>query len=567
MQLKIQTKPPEGMKSEQRDPVKMLKAFNDLEGASYSVLGVPYGGPLNGKDSDGQYFSAKTDTWLKAGDEIPVTYYHGFGPDSPQEWQDPPAVIGSAQFTHTDARGHWFDVKFDTSEPLTGRITGVKADIVRASSGAVGHLVRASEDGEITTWPLGELALFDTNEWRKPANDYAVFMAKGEAVAEDSAKAQDAQPESVDDSTPAASIETPTQEKIIMEDEIKEVKQEVDIAAIVSELAAIKALINEKPLNAPVILKAENMGDPDPNKAFIHYLKTGERIKGLKVNTAPMGEATAAQGGVLVPDDFYNGIIEKRNEMSIPRQAGATIFQTSRDVINVPIESTSSTYFGVGTEISAVQEDEPYVNQVSITVYPWTKIVKVSDDLLEDSAANLSGFLASNFGRWMAMTENRYSLIGTGTNEPQGVLIGGTAALTFDDTNSIAYTEIPELYYKLNQNYRERSSWVANDATIGFLRGLPITNTWAFGPHDIDENKIMGKRYFASTYVPSYTTTAYTSLCVGDWSYWGMAERRGLTIKRLDELYAGTRQVGFLATARWGGRVLQAEAFAVGKQA
>ena len=60
MQLKIQTKPPEGMKSDEREPVKMLKAFNELEGRTYEVLGVPFGGPLEGRDADGQYFSTNT---------------------------------------------------------------------------------------------------------------------------------------------------------------------------------------------------------------------------------------------------------------------------------------------------------------------------------------------------------------------------------------------------------------------------------------------------------------------------------------------------------------------------
>ena len=571
MQLKIMTKLPEGMKAEKREPAQTVKRYEELPGNEYLVLGMPFGGQFNGRDSDGQTFTANTDAWLSPEKEIPVTYYHGFGPDSPDTWQDVPAVIGVAKFDHTDSKGFWFNVKLDETETLTSRITGVKSDVVRASSGAVGHLVRYNDDGEITTWPLGELALFDTNEWRKPANDYAVFNAKGEGITEVKAEAE-TQAVTVDESPEQIKTEL-TQESEIMEEEIekKEIeKKEIDIDALVKRFedrmeAKLEKLANAPAINAPAVIKAENFGDPDPNRAFMHYLRTGERVKGLK---AAMGEDTAGVGGYLVPDDFFAGIIEKRNELSIPRRAGATILQTSRDVLNIPIEATSQTYFAQSAhEMAAVNEDEPTIGQATATVFDFTKLVKVSEDLLEDSAANLNQFLANSFGRWMAMTENRNALIGAGTTAPQGVTVGGTAALTFDDTNSIAAAEIPELYHKLAGQYRDNAVWAMNDDTLGMLRGLASSNVFTFGAHEINEESIMGKRVFTSTYMPKYTTATYKAIVFGDWSMYALVERKGLTIRRLNELYAGNRQVGLLAVFRHGGVVLQSEAFAIGAMA
>ena len=571
MQLKIMTKLPEGMKAEKREPAQTVKRYEELPGNEYLVLGMPFGGQFNGRDSDGQTFTANTDAWLSPEKEIPVTYYHGFGPDSPDTWQDVPAVIGVAKFDHTDSKGFWFNVKLDETETLTSRITGVKSDVVRASSGAVGHLVRYNDDGEITTWPLGELALFDTNEWRKPANDYAVFNAKGEGITEVKAEAE-TQAVTVDESPEQIKTEL-TQESEIMEEEIekKEIeKKEIDIDALVKRFedrmeARLEKLVNAPAINAPAVIKAENLGDPDPNRAFAHYLRTGERVKGLK---AAMGEDTAGVGGYLVPDDFYAGIVEKRNELSIPRRAGATILQTSRDVLNIPIEATSQTYFAQSAhDMAAVDEDEPTIGQATATVFDFTKLVKVSEDLLEDSAANLNQFLANSFGRWMAMTENRNALIGTGSTAPQGVTVGGTAALTFDDTNSIAAAEIPELYHKLSGQYRDNAVWAMNDDTLGMLRGLSSSNVFTFGAHEINDESIMGKRVFTSTYMPKYTTAKYKAIVFGDWSMYALVERKGLTIRRLNELYAGNRQVGLLAVFRHGGVVLQSEAFAIGSMA
>lgn len=352
--------------------------------------------------------------------------------------------------------------------------------------------------------------------------------------------------------------------------------QSVDVDAIVSAAvnkavetvnAKWETLLNEKPLNAPKVVKAENLGDPDPNRAFAHYLLSGEKVKGLK--SSPMGEFTAGVGGYLVPDDYYAGIVEKRNELSIPRRAGATIFQTNRDVFNIPTEATSQTYFAQAThDIAAIDEDEPTIGQLSGQVYPFTKVAKVSQDLLEDNASNLNQFLANSFARWAAMTENRFTLIGTGTNQPGGVTVKGTAGLTFDDTNAIAAAEIPELYYKLSQVYRDRAVWTLNDDTLGMLRGLSGTSVFTFGAHEINDESIMGKRALTSTYMAKYNAgSGSKSIVFGDWSLYALVERRGMTIQRLNELYAGTRQVGLLAVFREGGGVMQAEAFQVGKQA
>jgi HK97 family phage major capsid protein len=106
-----------------------------------------------------------------------------------------------------------------------------------------------------------------------------------------------------------------------------------------------------------------------------------------------------------------------------------------------------------------------------------------------------------------------------------------------------------------------------NDDTLGMLRGLASSNVFTFGAHEINEESIMGKRVFTSTYMPKYTTTQYKAIVFGDWSMYALVERKGLTIRRLNELYAGNRQVGLLAVFRHGGVVLQSEAFAIGSMA
>ena len=52
----------------------------------------------------------------------------------------------------------------------------------------------------------------------------------------------------------------------------------------------------------------------------------------------------------------------------------------------------------------------------------------------------------------------------------------------------------------------------------------------------------------------------------GDLSYYWIGDRQGITFKRLNELYAGNGQVGFLASKRLDGKTVLPEAIKVLQQ-
>jgi hypothetical protein len=162
------------------------------------VLGAPYGGPMDGKDADGEYFSENTDFMLREGDERPVLYYHGA--DSVGSPMARPEVIGKARVSRRDHQGLWFEVVLDKAKSFAQRIYDAALNgLARASSGALNYLVRRGGDGELLTWPIGELTLIDRTDQRRPANELAVAYLKSYFIQSDIdypemfAKAEEAQ--------------------------------------------------------------------------------------------------------------------------------------------------------------------------------------------------------------------------------------------------------------------------------------------------------------------------------------------------------------------------------------
>lgn len=140
--------------------------FAEGSATDLEILAIPWGGPFNGRDTDGEYFSAKTDLcldWFPT--ERPLLYHHGLdgGPGV--------AAIGrvDSATARKDVDGWWVRAQLDESNQYFDSIAQLVAEgKLYASSGAMPHLVRRGKGGELTRWPWVELSLTPT-----PANLFA----------------------------------------------------------------------------------------------------------------------------------------------------------------------------------------------------------------------------------------------------------------------------------------------------------------------------------------------------------------------------------------------------------
>lgn len=307
-------------------------------------------------------------------------------------------------------------------------------------------------------------------------------------------------------------------------------------------------------------------GEKGDNDTFMHWMRTGDDIAARKA----LQEGTGSEGGFLVPDDFVARITEKRDNASFVRAMGVNAIQTSRDAIDVPAESTSLTKFSRTAEEGSYSTNDPSFAQNNIVVHKWTKLTKISEELLADDAANLEEFYANAVGRAMAQTEAYYVAIGSGTNQHQGIFVGGTTdGLTFDSSGNITPDEIYELFMKLKTGYQSNASWLMDNDTWRYLITLRDSNDWAFRVADMatlntqggpQAGTLYGHPVFLQDDIPVRAAST-TVIMVGDPSYYALIERQGLQVSRNPYLYQANGQVGFFNTFRQGGAVLVSEAW------
>lgn len=348
-----------------------------------------------------------------------------------------------------------------------------------------------------------------------------------------------------------------------MEAEVINLGKEIDRlerqTAIDLELSkTIGTAIKEKPYIAGEELKTGRASNEYKN-AFWQVMrnKAGFEVK----NALQVG--TDTEGGYLVPDEFEHTLIEALEEENIFRGLANTI-QTSSGDRKIPIVATKGTASWVDEEGTIPESDDSF-SQVSIGTYKLATMIKVSEELLNDSVFNLESYIAKEFGRRIGNKEEEAFFTGNGTGKPTGILDatgGGQLGKTTSGATSISFDEIMDLFYSLKSPYRKNATFLMNDSTVKAIRKLKDGNgqyIWQPSMTAGTPDTILNRPVLTSAYMPEIAAGSKT-VVFGDFKYYWIADRQGRSFKRLNELFAVTGQVGFVATQRVDGKLILPEA-------
>ena len=361
-----------------------------------------------------------------------------------------------------------------------------------------------------------------------------------------------------------------------VEDDAKYADMEKEFDSLTREINRLDrkdAIENElnKPVNTPIVTKPVNGDEEDkPGRGSKNYKKSFWNAMRSKTIRPDVQDAlqvgTDSEGGYLVPDEFEKTLIESLEEENIFRKL-ATVIKTSSGDRKIPVVASKGSASWVDEE-GLIPESDDSFGQVSIGAYKLGTLIKVSNELLNDSVFNLEAYISKEFGRRCGAKEEDAFFNGNGTGKPTGVLdatYGAETGVTADATDKITADEIIDLFYSLKAPYRKRAVWVLNDSTVKAIRKLKDGNgnyLWQPALTEGTPDTILGRPVYTSAYMPSIAAGARTVI-FGDLSYYWVADRQGRTFKKLSELYATTDQTGFMATQRVDGKLILREAVKV----
>jgi len=349
-------------------------------------------------------------------------------------------------------------------------------------------------------------------------------------------------------------------------------KMEIDVVNLGKEIerlerqSAIDAELN-RPTASPITnAPQKNLAEKEKTgRASSEYKKAfwnNMRKKNYYDVQNALQVGTDSEGGYLVPDEFEKTLVEALEEENIFRKL-ATVIQTSSGDRKIPVVSSKGEAAWIDEE-SAYPESDDTFGQVSIGTYKVATMLKVSDELLNDSAFNLEAYISKEFGRRIGAKEEEAFFIGDGTGKPTGVFhaTGGASDGVTTTGAGITFDDVMDLFHSLKSPYRKKAVWALNDSTVKALRKLKDGNNnyiWQPSVQAGVPDMILNRPYYTTSYAP-VLEGGNKVMAFGDFSYYWIADRQGRSFKRLNELFAATGQVGFLASQRVDGKLILSEA-------
>ncbi len=304
----------------------------------------------------------------------------------------------------------------------------------------------------------------------------------------------------------------------------------------------------------------------DKGEAYRAAFWKGQSRKPLsETETRALNEGTADKGGYLVPETFATTIISKLGEKS-PMRALATV-SISTSTENIPVEGDDGAN-GWIDETGAYPESDPTIGQVIMKAYKTGRIIKVTEELLQDSFSSIESYIAMKFTKSTTKAEELAFVSGDGIGKPTGFLVNAQIGKTAASATAFTADEIIDVWGSLDEDFAADATWKMNRNTLVKLMKLKDSN----GDYLVNKglngapSTLLGRPIVLNKNMPDIAASA-TPISFGDMSYYFIKDRKSMSMKRMDELYATTGHVGFRIDKRVDGKLVLPEAVKVLKMA
>ncbi|MGR3803874.1 phage major capsid protein [Marinibacterium profundimaris] len=309
--------------------------------------------------------------------------------------------------------------------------------------------------------------------------------------------------------------------------------------------------------------------DAPHKKAFDAYLRSGDDdgLRGLEFESKSLSTAVNSDGGYLV-DPATSDTIKSVLSSTASLRAVATVVNVEATSYDVLIDHTD---VGAGwtSETGGVTESaSPSIDRIVIPLHELSALPKASQRLLDDSAFDIEGWLASRIADKFSRAEAQSFINGDGNDKPKGMLTHPKVANDSWAWESLGYVPtgvaggagtgdaIIELVYALGAQYRANGTFVMNSKTAGVVRKLKDSDgrfLWADGLAAGEPARLLGYRVLIAEDMPDIATDSF-SIAFGDFAAgYTIAERPDLRILR--DPFSAKPHVLFFATKRVGGDV------------
>ena len=318
-------------------------------------------------------------------------------------------------------------------------------------------------------------------------------------------------------------------------------------------------------------------GSPTYRRAFGKYMAHGN-VAFLSTEEQRALSLTTSAGGFAVPFVLDPTVIPTSNLAVNPFRAISRVEQILVDEWRgVSSAGITAAYAAENTEAG---DNAPTLAQPTVSTEKAQAFVPFSIEIGMDW-----GGLQTEMARLLQDAKDELEAtkfaVGSGTNEPQGVITGATATVASVTGGAFVVADLYALEAAVPPRFRPRSSAVMNRAIaqkirqfdtsggaslwidnlrVGLANQVPTPGSYGDGA------RVLGYGAYESSAMASTVTTGSKIIIMGDFSYYLIADRVGLSVELIPHMFATANnrpsgQRGLYAYWRNGAGVLATNAF------
>ena len=265
------------------------------------------------------------------------------------------------------------------------------------------------------------------------------------------------------------------------------------------------------------------------------------------------------KGGYTVPKEMQARIVEQMKAYGGIAQV-AQILTTSdgRTIEWITADGTTEEGELIGENTAATEADTSFGIASLGAKKLSSKIIRVSNELLQDSAINIESYLADRIAQRIGRAEAKYLIQGTGAGtpaQPKGLAASVTGTTAAKVAGKVDWLDINALLHSVDPAYRNvgNSRLAFNDNTLKLLKEMVDGQNrplWLPDVAGVAPSTILGKQYVIDQGIADIAKDA-KFLYFGDFNRFVVRRVAYMTLKRLVERYAEFDQTAFLAFHRF----------------
>ena len=278
--------------------------------------------------------------------------------------------------------------------------------------------------------------------------------------------------------------------------------------------------------------------------AYNRYLRYGVATNALLSDTNPIA-------GYLLPEEFETKLTDAMNSLGVIRGL-CTEVKTSVDRI-MPIVNGHGQPQWV-PEGGAVPLVRDAFDRVVLDSHVLAATIRVTSELLKESAIDIEQYLAESFADRMAPAEEEAFIAGDGVDKPLGLIHQAKVGCETQTVGVVSIEDVLNLIFSVPEKHRRNGVLLMNEHTLLELYKQCMaqeTKLWFGRTNDGKDDTIFGYRIVRCPAMP-IAKTGNTPILFGDFNkvYINDCGKRG--VKRMHELYAVNDHVGFMLGERVG---------------